>query len=102
MQMKTILKEWKAFLNEEQITLNPADYQGDFSRYSADFESIVRSNRSFVKTFLRMLIKLEIEPLMRFAQLVIVPVVQANFVAVEEFNTETARSMGGFGHTGVN
>ena len=63
--MKTILKEWKAFLNEEQITLNPADYQGDFSRYSADFESIVRSNRSFVKTFLRMLIKLEIEPLMQ-------------------------------------
>ncbi len=45
---------------------------------------------------------IEIEPLMRFAQLVIVPVVQANFVAVEEFNTETARSMGGFGHTGVN
>ncbi len=42
-----------------------------------------------------------IEPLMRFAQLVIVPVVQANFVAVEEFGGQTTRGVGGFGHTGV-
>lgn len=43
----------------------------------------------------------EIEPLMRFAQLVIVPVVQATFNVVDEFSKETARSIGGFGHTGV-
>lgn len=42
-----------------------------------------------------------IEPLMRFAQLVIVPVVQANFVAVEEFGGQSVRGVGGFGHTGV-
>lgn len=42
-----------------------------------------------------------IEPLMRFAQLVIVPVVQSNFVAVEEFGGQTTRGVGGFGHTGV-
>ncbi|WP_440615283.1 dUTP diphosphatase [Cysteiniphilum sp. 6C5] len=42
-----------------------------------------------------------IEPLMRFAQLVIVPVIQANFVAVEEFGGQTTRGVGGFGHTGV-
>lgn len=44
---------------------------------------------------------IEIEPLMRFAQLVIVPVVQATFDVVEEFSEETARAVGGFGHTGV-
>ena len=44
---------------------------------------------------------IEIEPLMRFAQLVIVPVVQANFEIVEEFSQQTARAAGGFGHTGV-
>ncbi|WP_192484843.1 MULTISPECIES: dUTP diphosphatase [Cysteiniphilum] len=42
-----------------------------------------------------------IESLMRFAQLVIVPVVQANFVAVEEFGGQSVRGVGGFGHTGV-
>ncbi|OEZ33523.1 deoxyuridine 5'-triphosphate nucleotidohydrolase [Francisella endosymbiont of Amblyomma maculatum] len=44
---------------------------------------------------------IEIEPLMRFAQLVIVPVVQVNFEIVEEFSQQTARAAGGFGHTGV-
>ena len=42
-----------------------------------------------------------IEPLMRFAQLVIVPVVQVHFVAVEAFGDQTKRGLGGFGHTGV-
>lgn len=42
-----------------------------------------------------------IESLMRFAQLVIVPVVQASFIAVEEFGDQTKRGVGGFGHTGV-
>ena len=44
---------------------------------------------------------IDIEPLMRFAQLVIVPVVQANFVAVEAFNQQSQRNVGGFGHTGT-
>ena len=44
---------------------------------------------------------IEIEPLMRFAQLVIVPVVQANFTVVEDFSQQTVRADGGFGHTGV-
>ncbi|ASG67368.1 deoxyuridine 5'-triphosphate nucleotidohydrolase [Francisella halioticida] len=44
---------------------------------------------------------IEIEPLMRFAQLIIVPVVQATFNVVEEFSEETVRAVGGFGHTGV-
>lgn len=43
----------------------------------------------------------EIEPLMRFAQLVIVPVVQARFDVVDEFSQQTVRAAGGFGHTGV-
>lgn len=45
---------------------------------------------------------IEITPLMRFAQFVIVPVVQVKFVAVERFSDKSARSEGGFGHTGVN
>ncbi|TAM10808.1 MAG: dUTP diphosphatase [Nevskiaceae bacterium] len=40
-----------------------------------------------------------LEPGERIAQLVIVPVVQAEFERVEEF-TATARGAGGFGHTG--
>jgi dUTP pyrophosphatase len=43
---------------------------------------------------------IEIEPLMRFAQLVIVPVVQAKFQLVEDFSQQTLRAEGGFGHTG--
>lgn len=41
-----------------------------------------------------------INPGDRIAQMVIVPVVQANFEVVESF-TETLRGDGGFGHTGV-
>ena len=41
-----------------------------------------------------------IEPGERIAQLVIVPVVQADFEVVESFD-ESARGVGGFGHTGT-
>ena len=44
---------------------------------------------------------IEIEPLMRFAQLVIVPVVQAQFDLVDKFSQDSTRAEGGFGHTGV-
>ena len=37
----------------------------------------------------------------RLAQFVIVPVVQAQFEIVEDFNQETLRSVGGFGSTGT-
>lgn len=42
-----------------------------------------------------------IQPGERIAQLVIVPIVRANFEIVECF-TDTARGAGGFGHTGRN
>ena len=42
-----------------------------------------------------------IAPLMRFAQLIIIPVVQANFIAVDDFSSNSSRQAGGFGHTGV-
>ena len=41
----------------------------------------------------------KIEPGDRIAQLVFVPVIQANFEVVDGF-TETQRGDGGFGHTG--
>lgn len=41
-----------------------------------------------------------LEPGMRIAQLVIVPIVQAQFEVVSEFFLETDRGTGGFGHTG--
>jgi len=41
-----------------------------------------------------------IEPSMRIAQIVVTPVVQANFICTEELIT-TSRGEGGFGHTGV-
>ena len=49
----------------------------------------------------RSAVDIVIEPLMRFAQLVIIPVVQAEFDLVDEFSFGTERSNGGFGHTGV-
>lgn len=42
-----------------------------------------------------------IKPGMRIAQLVLVPVIQANFIVADTLNT-TIRGAGGFGHTGVN
>ncbi len=42
-----------------------------------------------------------VTPGMRIAQLVLTPVVQANFVYVQEL-TQTKRADGGFGHTGTN
>lgn len=42
-----------------------------------------------------------VEPGERIAQLVVVPVVQADFRVVDEF-TPSARGAGGFGHTGRN
>lgn len=42
-----------------------------------------------------------IEPGMRIAQLVLAPVIQANFVVVDRLTT-TERGVGGFGHTGLN
>jgi len=41
-----------------------------------------------------------VEPGDRIAQMVIVPIVQAKFEIVDEFNSSD-RASGGFGHTGV-
>lgn len=42
-----------------------------------------------------------LEPMERLAQLVIVPVVQAQFRVVEEFASQSNRGTGGFGSTGT-
>jgi len=41
-----------------------------------------------------------LEPMERLAQLVIVPVVQAQFRVVDDFESESGRGAGGFGSTG--
>ncbi len=38
---------------------------------------------------------------MRIAQLMFIPVLKPNFIAVEEFSSKTERGSGGFGSTGV-
>ena len=43
-----------------------------------------------------------IEPMERIAQMVIVPVVQAQFRVVDEFAASTERGAGGYGSTGRN
>jgi len=53
----------------------------------------------FVSCWNRSEIPFELKPMERIAQLVIVPVVQAEFHIVDEF-TETDRGEGGFGSTG--
>ncbi len=54
----------------------------------------------FVSCWNRSNSDISIEPAMRFAQLVIIPVVQADFQVVEEFSDDSARGVGGFGHSG--
>ena len=41
-----------------------------------------------------------IEPGMRFAQFVIIPIIQADFEVVSEFSDHSLRGAGGFGHSG--
>lgn len=43
---------------------------------------------------------LKIDSMERIAQFVIVPIIRANFVVVDEFKDKTARGAGGFGSTG--
>ncbi len=43
----------------------------------------------------------EVTPKMRIGQLIVAPIIQANFI-LEEALTATARGEGGFGHTGLN
>lgn len=66
------------------VGLIDSDYQGPLMVSAWN-----RSSQPFV-----------IEPLARIAQLIIVPVVQATFNIVEDFQSETERSGGGFGSTG--
>lgn len=61
-----------------------ADYRGELK-----IIMINHSKESFI-----------IQPGMRIAQMVLAPVVQANFVPTETINA-TQRGSGGFGHTGV-
>ena len=65
------------------VGLIDSDYQGQV--YVSCWN---RSNKAF-----------EIEPGMRIAQLVVIPVVMAEFEVVESFET-SQRGAGGFGHTG--
>ncbi|WP_058615394.1 dUTP diphosphatase [Tepidimonas taiwanensis] len=53
-----------------------------------------------VSAWNRSAVPFTIEPLERIAQLVIVPVVQAQFEVVEAFAAATARGEGGYGSTG--
>lgn len=53
----------------------------------------------FVSCWNRGNVAFELEPGTRLAQLVVVPVVQADFEVVEEFSA-SERGEGGFGHTG--
>lgn len=55
----------------------------------------------FVSCWNRNLEEFQIEPGERIAQLVFIPVVQANFQIVDNFD-ESDRGHGGFGHTGKN
>jgi len=53
-----------------------------------------------VSTWNRSSTAFRLEPMERLAQLVFVPVAQAHFQVVQEFESKTARATGGFGSTG--
>ena len=75
----------KGLILGNSVGLIDSDYQGQL----------------MVSCFNRSKESITIEPMMRFAQLVIVPVIQAKFELVDEFNQLSQRAEGGFGHTGV-
>jgi len=66
------------------VGLIDADYQGELMVSCWN-----RGNTAFT-----------VEPGERIAQLVLVPVVQAEFEVVAEFSDESVRGSGGFGHSG--
>ena len=66
------------------VGLIDSDYQGELM-----VSCLNRSERS-----------IQINPLMRFAQLVFFPIVQVDFAVVDDFNVQSERNVGGFGHTG--
>lgn len=66
------------------VGLIDSDYQGQLM-----ISCWNRSDRAFV-----------VEPMMKIAQMVIVPVMQVEFDIVDEF-VATDRGVGGFGHSGV-
>ena len=65
------------------VGLSDSDYQGQV----------------FISCWNRGSKQIDIEPGMRIAQMVFLPVEQVNFNVVEDFN-ESERGSGGFGHTG--
>ena len=66
----------------------------------AQIRSNPDSRRLMVSAWNRSTIAFTIEPLERIAQLVIVPVVQAKFNVVTEFDAPSERGEGGYGSTG--
>ncbi len=66
------------------VGLLDADYQGEIK-----ISCWNRSNEQYL-----------LEPLVRLAQLVIVPITRTTFTEVQQFTT-TERNEGGFGHTGI-
>ena len=75
----------KGLILGNSIGLIDSDYQGELV-----VSCLNRSSNMII-----------IEPLMRFAQLVIIPVIQSSFKVVNEFSTVTQRAEKGFGHTGT-
>ena len=67
------------------VGLIDSDYQGELKVSAWN-----RSQTAFV-----------LQPMERLAQLVIVPVVQAQFQVVEDFSAASARGAGGYGSTGT-
>lgn len=67
------------------VGLIDSDYQGELKVSCWN-----RSNTAFT-----------IEPMERIAQLVIVPVMQAQFKLVEDFSNSSQRGVGGYGSTGT-
>lgn len=55
----------------------------------------------FVSAYNRSIEEVAIEPEMKFAQLLLVPIIHADFALVEEFSMDSIRGVGGFGHTGT-
>ena len=74
----------KGLILGNSVGLIDSDYQGELmvSSWNRSEDSIT------------------IEPLTRFAQLIIVPIIQPTFSVVKEFSSLSVRNSGGFGHTG--
>jgi dUTP pyrophosphatase len=91
----------KGLVLANTIGLIDSDYQGELKIAAWNrLEAWERNNTNNYPVMFNTPNWIDIKAGDRIAQLMFVPIIKAEFDIVEDFNTNTQRGVGGFGHTG--